>query len=74
MTIDQIVNFIGAVPYEITVEDKSLMEQVKMIQELEAEEKRMVFKMVDISDNELLIQFKKVKCFLPIRRNWSWNS
>ncbi len=47
MTIDQIVNFDGAVPQEITVEDKTLMEQVKMIQELEPEEKSMVFKMVD---------------------------
>jgi transcriptional regulator with XRE-family HTH domain len=47
MTIDQIVNFDGAIPQEITVEDKTLMEQVKMIQELEPEEKNMVFKMVD---------------------------
>ncbi|WMJ75313.1 helix-turn-helix transcriptional regulator [Cytophagaceae bacterium ABcell3] len=47
MTIDQIVNFDGAVPKEITVEDKTLMEQVKLIQELEPEEKNMVFKMID---------------------------
>jgi len=47
MTIDQIVNFDGTLPQEITVEDKTLMEQVKMIQELEPEEKNMVFKMVD---------------------------
>ena len=47
MTIDQIVNFDGAIPQEITVEDKTLMEQLKMIQELEPEEKSMVFKMVD---------------------------
>lgn len=47
MTIDQIVNFDGAIPQEITVEDKTLMEQVKMIQELEPDEKSMVFKMVD---------------------------
>ncbi len=47
MPIDQIVNFDSAVPQEITVEDKTLMEQVKMIQELEPDEKGMVFKMVD---------------------------
>lgn len=47
MTIDQIVNFDGAIPQEITVEDKTLMEQVKLIQELEPDEKTMVFKMVD---------------------------
>lgn len=47
MTIDQIVNFDGVVPQEITLEDKTLMEQVKLIQELEPEERNMVFKMVD---------------------------
>ena len=47
MTIDQIVNFDGTTPQEVTSEDKTLMEQVKLIQELEPEEKSMVFKMVD---------------------------
>lgn len=47
MSIDQIVNFEGDIPKEITVEDKTLLEQVKLIQELDSEEKNMVFKMVD---------------------------
>ena len=47
MTIDQIVNFDGTTPQEVTTEDKTLMEQVKMIRELEPDEKSMVFKMVD---------------------------
>jgi transcriptional regulator with XRE-family HTH domain len=47
MTIDQLVNFDGNVPQEVTVADKSLMEQVKLIAELEPEEKNVVFKMVD---------------------------
>ena len=47
MTIDQLVNFEGDIPQEITIEDKSLAEQVKLIQGLELEEKNMVFKMVD---------------------------
>lgn len=47
MTIDELVNFDGKVPNEVTVEDKSLMEQVKLIAELEPEEKTMVFKMID---------------------------
>jgi len=47
MSIDQIVNFDGAVPKEITIEDKTLMEQIKMIQELETDEKNIIFKMVD---------------------------
>lgn len=47
MTIDQIINFEGDIPTEVTVEDKTLTEQVKLIQQLEPEEKNMVFKMVD---------------------------
>jgi len=47
MTIDQLVNFDGNMPDEVTVEDKSLLEQVKLIAQLEEEEKSMVFKMID---------------------------
>ena len=47
MTIDQLVNFEGDIPQEVTIEDKSLVEQVKLIQGLELEEKNMVFKIVD---------------------------
>ena len=47
MTTDQIINYDGNIPVEVTVEDKNLIEQVKLIQELEPEEKSMVFKMVD---------------------------
>jgi len=47
MTIDQLVNFDGNMPNEVTVEDKSLMEQVKLIAELEEDERNMVFKMID---------------------------
>lgn len=47
MTIDQLVNFEGNIPQEVTIEDKGLTEQIKLIQGLEPEEKNMVFKMVD---------------------------
>lgn len=47
ITIDQLVNFEGDIPQEVTIEDKSLAEQIKLIQGLELEEKNMVFKMVD---------------------------
>ena len=47
MTIDQLVNFESDIPQEVNIEDKSLAEQIKLIQGLELEEKNMVFKMVD---------------------------
>jgi hypothetical protein len=45
--IDQLLNDEQNIPLEITIEDKSLMEQVKLIAQLEPEEKSMVFKMID---------------------------
>ena len=47
MTIDQLVNFNGNMPEEVTIEDKSLLEQVRLIQQLEDDEKSVVFKMID---------------------------
>lgn len=47
MTIDQIVNFDGNIPNEVTIQDKNLVDQVKLIAELDPEEKNMVFKMID---------------------------
>ena len=47
MSMDELVNFDGKLPDEVTVQDKTLMEQVKLIAELEPEEKSMVFKMID---------------------------
>ena len=47
MTIDQIVSFEGDMPGEVTIEDKGLVEQVKLIQNLDHDEKNMVFKLID---------------------------
>ena len=47
LTIDQLLNDEQNIPQEITTEDKSLMEQVKLIAQLEPDEKNMVFKMID---------------------------
>ncbi len=43
MTIDQLVNFDGKVPEEVTVEDKSLMEQVKLMQQQPRTRRKMSF-------------------------------
>lgn len=35
------------VPQEVNIEDKTTVEQLKLLQELEPEEKNMIFKMID---------------------------
>lgn len=47
MSIDQIVNFEGAIPKEVTIEDKSIVERVKLIEQLNDEDKRTVFSIID---------------------------
>ncbi|NJK98331.1 MAG: helix-turn-helix transcriptional regulator [Bacteroidales bacterium] len=47
MGIDQILNFEGEVPREVTVEDKTEKEQVKLINQLDEDDKQTVFKIVD---------------------------
>ena len=47
LTVDQLINMEEGMPKEIQVQDKSTLEQLKLIQELEPEEKNMVFKMID---------------------------
>jgi transcriptional regulator with XRE-family HTH domain len=47
ITIDQLVNFDGDIPNEVTIEDKNTIEQMQLIQQLDEEDKSMVFRMID---------------------------
>lgn len=58
VSLDELVNLEGNVPKEITIEDKTTLEQVKLIQELEAEDRNMIYKMV-----ETFLTKKKFKDF-----------
>jgi transcriptional regulator with XRE-family HTH domain len=58
ITIDELVHLKGDIPREVSLEDKSTVEQVKLIQELDQEEKSMVFKMI-----ETFLTKKKFKDF-----------
>lgn len=47
LSIDQIVNFEGQIPKEVTIEDKSTIEQLKLIQQLEEEDRKTIFSIID---------------------------
>ncbi|NLL53173.1 MAG: helix-turn-helix transcriptional regulator [Peptococcaceae bacterium] len=47
LTIDQVVHLEGNTPKEITIEDKGLIEQVKLIQELDDKDKDTIFNIID---------------------------
>jgi transcriptional regulator with XRE-family HTH domain len=58
ITIDELVHLGDDIPKEISLEDKSTVEQLKLIQELDQEEKNMVYKMI-----ETFLTKKKFKDF-----------
>lgn len=47
MSIDQILNFEGKIPEEVSLEDKTDIEQFKLFQQLEDEDKQTVFKIIN---------------------------
>ena len=58
ISIDELVHMGEDIPKEISLEDKSTVEQLKLIQELDQEEKNMVYKMI-----ETFLTKKKFKDF-----------
>ena len=58
MTVDQILNFDGDLPGEISLDDKSEMEQLKLIQQLEEDDKQTIFRLI-----EKMLTNKKFKEF-----------
>ena len=58
ISIDELVHLGNDIPKEVSMEDKTTTEQVKLIQELDQEEKNMVFKMI-----ETFLTKKKFKDF-----------
>lgn len=47
LTMDQIVTFEGTIPKEVTLEDKTLVEQIRLIEQLDEEDKNTIFKLID---------------------------
>ena len=47
MTIDQIIHYEGEVPQDVTIEDKSVIERMKLIEQLEDEDRKAIFRIID---------------------------
>jgi len=47
LTTDQILNFDGNIPKEVTIEDKTAVEQMRLIGQLEEEDKQTIFRLID---------------------------
>jgi len=47
MTVDQILSTEAEVPNEVTVEDKSSIEQLNLLKQLDDEDRTVVFKIID---------------------------
>lgn len=47
LSTDQIINYDGRIPTEVVIEDKSAVEQMRLIQQLDDEDKQTIFKLID---------------------------
>jgi transcriptional regulator with XRE-family HTH domain len=47
LTVDQIINYDGNVPQEITLEDKSNFEQINLIRQLDDDDRSVIYKIID---------------------------
>jgi len=58
MTTDQILNYDDKIPKEVVIEDKTTMEQMRIIQQLDEEDKQTFFRLI-----EKMLTNKKFKDF-----------
>jgi hypothetical protein len=47
MTVDEIIHFEGKVPKEVKIEDKTTNEKLRLIEQLDEEDKKTIFKLID---------------------------
>jgi hypothetical protein len=47
LTTDQIINYDCKIPTELVIEDKTAVEQMRLILQLEEDEKQTIFKLID---------------------------
>jgi len=58
MTTDQIINYDGKIPQEVVIEDKTATEQMRLIQQLDEEDKQTILRLI-----EKMLTNKKFKDF-----------
>ncbi len=58
ITVDQLINLDKNIPQEIQIQDKSTLEQLKLIQELNEDDKSIIFRLI-----ETMLTKKKFKDF-----------
>jgi hypothetical protein len=47
LTTDQIINYDGKMPKEVVIKDKTAVEQMRLIQQLDEDDKQTIFKLID---------------------------
>jgi hypothetical protein len=62
LTTDQVINYDGKVPAEVILEYKTAVEQMRLIQQLEEDDKQTIFKLIDkmLITTSLKTSFKRM--------------
>lgn len=65
MTTDQIINYGGKMPKEVVIEDKTAVEQIRLIQQLDEEYRQTIFRLIDKMLAKKSLRTSSVKISLP---------
>jgi len=47
LTVDQLIHYEGSIPKDVTIEDKTTSEKLRLIEQLEEPDKQALFRMID---------------------------
>jgi len=47
MSTDQIINYDGKIPKEVVIEDKTTIEQMRLIEQLDEDDKQTIFRFIE---------------------------
>lgn len=47
MSTDQIINYDGKIPKEVEIEDKTTIEQMRLIEQLDEDDKQTIFRLIE---------------------------
>jgi len=47
MSTDQVINYDGKIPKEVVIEDKTTIEQMRLIEQLDEDNKQTIFRLIE---------------------------
>jgi len=69
LTTDQVINYDGKVPTEVILEDKTAVEHMRLIQQLDEDDKQTIFKLIDkmLTNKKFKTSFRRISLLITTK-------